>query len=114
MTDPTWLFSSFTIAATIVLIGVPITWRMLKEKRSGFPLADERTQRITGREATITLNIGNYTILTILFTTIVSQEFLGKPGFDDSPCGYLLIGVLLMQSLTFLTLRWYLGKRGDS
>lgn len=113
MTNTTWLFSSFIVATTIVLIGVLIVWRMLKEKRSGFPRADERTQRITGRAAMFTLNIGNYSIIAILFTAIISQEFFGGPGFGDSPCGYLLVGVLLMQSLTFLVLRWYLGRRGD-
>jgi|GEM_PF-744163 len=108
-----WLATSGVIAATIVLIGILLVWRILKDRRSGFPVADERTQRITGRAATMALNAGSYFIIAILIWTIIAREFLGVPSFSEDFYSYSLIAVLLVQSLLFGLIRWYLGRRGE-
>jgi len=109
-----WLATSGLIAAAIVLIGILLVWRILKDRKAGFPVADERTQRINGRAATIALNAGSYLIIAILIGTLIAREFLGIPSFGEDFYSYSLIAVLLVQSLSSGLLRWYLGRKGDS
>ena len=114
MTGFEWLATSGAIAVAIVLIGILLVWRILKDRRSGFPVADERTQRITGRAAAIALNVGSYFIIAVLIWTIIAREFLGVPSFSEDFYSYSLIAVLLVQSISMLLLRWYFGRKGDS
>ena len=51
MADFIWPIVSIGNIALIILIGVLVLWKMLKEKKSGFPLADERTQKLNGKAA---------------------------------------------------------------
>jgi hypothetical protein len=114
MTGFEWMATTGLIAAAIVLIGILLVWRTLKDRKAGFPAADERTQKITGRAARMALNAGSYFIIAILIGTIIAREFLGVPSFGEDFYSYSLIAVLLVQSLSFLLLRWYLGRKGDS
>ncbi len=52
MADVAWLIGSTGIIALLILIGIVTLWRTLKEKKSGFPSADERTQKINGKQHT--------------------------------------------------------------
>ena len=101
------------IAATIVLIGILFTWRVLRDRRQGFPIADERTQVIAGRAARMALNIGWVFVLAIMFWSIVAREFLGMPSFGEDYYSYSLIAVLLFQSISFALIRWYLDRKGE-
>ena len=110
MTGFEWLASSGLIAVAIVVIGILFVRRTLKDKKAGFPATDERTQRITGRAAMTALNLGWYFIVAILIGAIVAREFLGMPSFGEDFYSYSLITVLLVQSLSFLLLRWHFGR----
>jgi hypothetical protein len=114
MTGFEWTASSGLVAAVIVLLAILLVWRTLKDRRAGFPAADERTRMITGRAAMMALNAGWYFIIAILIGTIIAREFLGVPGFSEDFYSYSLIAVLLIQSLSFGLLRWYFGIKGDS
>ena len=110
MADFIWPIVSFGILALIILIGVLALWKTLKEKKSGFPIADERTQRINGKAAYFALFMGQYFIIAILMVMLVGREFLGMPEIE---AGYPLIASLLVSSLSYLVLRWYLGRKGE-
>jgi len=114
MTGFEWTASSGLIAAAIVLIAILLVWRTLKDRKAGFSAADERTRMITGRAAKMALNVGSYFIIAILIGTIIARDFLGVPGFSEDFYSYSLIAVLLVQSLSFGALSWYLGRKGDS
>ena len=105
-----WLVVSLGITAIIVLLGVLLVWKIYKDRKSGFPMRDERTSKITGRAATYALYIGSYFILAFLFILIIGKEFYGIPEID---AGYPLIASLLVFNVTFLVLRWYLNQKGD-
>jgi len=105
-----WLVVSLGIMAIIVLLGVLLVWKIYKDRKSGFPMRDERTSKITGRAATYALYIGSYFILAFLFILIIGKEFYGIPEIDP---GYPLIASLLVFNVTFLVLRWYLNQKGD-
>ena len=105
-----WPVVSLGIAAIIVLLGILLVWKMHKDRKSGFPVRDERTTKITGRAATYALYIGSYFIIAFLFILIIGKEFYGLPEID---AGYPLIASLLVFNLTFLGLRWYFNRKSD-
>jgi uncharacterized membrane protein len=105
-----WPVVSLGIAAIIVLLGILLVWKIYKDRKSGFPVRDERTTKITGRAATYALYIGSYFIIALLFILIIGKEFYGLPEID---AGYPLIASLLVFNLTFLGLRWYFNRKSD-
>lgn len=105
-----WLVVSIGIPAIIVFVGVFVIWRILKDRRSGFPLKDERTQRVTGTAATYAFYIGLYFTLALMLGNLINLEFLGTPLLET---GYALILSLLVNSMTYLGLRAYFDRKGD-
>jgi uncharacterized Tic20 family protein len=108
--DFTWLITSGGILALIVLIGVLVVWKTLKDKKSGFPLADERTRKLNWKAAYYAMFMCQYFIIAYLLVNIVGREFFGTPEIE---AGYPMIATLLVSSLSFLVLRWYLGRKGE-
>jgi hypothetical protein len=110
VTDLMWPIINAGIATMIALIAVLLFWRIRKEKKSGFPMQDERTSKIFGKAATCSLYIGSYFIIALLFTFIIGREFYDLPDVD---AGYPLVASLLVYNVSFLILRWYLGRKGE-
>jgi len=110
MADITWPIMSTGILALMILIGVLGLWKRLKEKKSGFPLADERTQKLSWKAAYYAMFMGQYFIVAYLLVNIVGREFFGVPEIE---AGYPMIGTLLVSSVSFLVLRWYFGRKGE-
>jgi len=109
MTFP-WQVASVGILATGVLIGVFAIWKILNDRRTGFPIKDERTQKITGTAATYAFYIGSYFMIALMLANILNLELLGVPLLDT---GYALVASILVNSLTFLGLRMYFNRKGD-
>jgi len=105
-----WPIVSIGIIITIVLIGIIAIWIIVKERKSGFPSKDERTQRITGRAATYSLFIGLYFMLALSWIYIVGRELLGYYLFD---AGSVLVASVLVESVSMLVLRWHFGRKGE-
>jgi len=110
MADFTWLIPSGGILALIILIGVLVLWKTLKDKKSGFPLADERTQKLNWKAGYYAMFMGQYFILAYLWVTFVGREFFGMPEIE---AGYPMIAALLASSVFFLVLRWHFGRKGE-
>jgi hypothetical protein len=114
MTDLTWLIPSYGILLIIILIGIFVVLRLVKERRSGFPAGDERTQKIMGKAATVALYIGMYFTLALLAANLIGNELYGTYGSFFPEAGYALIASLLVYSVSFIILRWYFGRKADS
>ena len=110
MADLTWPILSVSIMITIVLIGILTLWKLSKERKSGFPIKDERTQKINGKAAYYALFIGSYFILAFLFIKIFAREIYDVRDID---AGYPMIAALLVFNVSFIILRLYLDKKGD-
>jgi Na+/H+ antiporter NhaD/arsenite permease-like protein len=111
--DFIWPIVSIGILALIILIGVLLLWKtraMLKEKKSGFPLKDERTQKLNGKAAYYAMFICQYFILAFVWIIFIGKEFFGMPEIE---AGYPMIATLLVSALSFLMLRWHFGKKGE-
>ena len=109
--DLLWPIVSVGIIAVMFLIGVLLVWRIRKDRRSGYPSGDERTQMISGKAAAYSLPIGLYFMIAFLLVFIVSRELLGYYLFN---AGDALVASMLVQSVTWAVLRWYLGRKGES
>jgi hypothetical protein len=105
-----WPVASGGILAIIILVGVFVIWKILKDRRSGFPIKDERTQKVTGTAATYTFYIGTYFMIALMLANILSRELLGTYLYEE---GYALVASILVNSLTFLGLRMYFDRKGD-
>jgi uncharacterized membrane protein len=110
MTDVPWPAISIVILATGVLIGILTIWRKLEDRKSGFPAQDERTKKVTGKAAKYAFYIGAYFMISLMVANLINLEFTGLPLLD---AGYALVISLLVQSMTFLGLRWYFNRKGE-
>jgi len=110
MTDFLWPIIMVLIAALGVIIGVFTIWKTHRERKSGFPRADERTSRINGKAAFYSLYIGLYFMIAVLLTLLVGGEFFAFPDLDAMPA---LNASILVFSVSFLVLRWYFNRKGD-
>ena len=105
-----WSIVGIIIPVLIALIGILMVWRILKDRRSGFPSGDERTQKITGKAAIAALLIGSYFTLALMFMLIFGRELYNLQNVD---AGYLLIATLLVSNVSFIIMRWIFGRKGD-
>jgi hypothetical protein len=110
VTDIIWPLTSIGIVVVIVLVGIIVVWRIHKDRKSGFPSGDERTQRIMGKAATFALYIGWYFTLALMFMLIFGRELYNLQNVD---AGYLLLATLLVSTISFLILCWVFGRKGD-
>jgi hypothetical protein len=110
MTDFTWSIPSIGILALIISIGILVLWKRLKDKQSGFPLVDERTQRLNWKAGYYAMFMGQYFIVAYLFVNIIGGEFFGM---SEIEAGYPMIAALLASSVSFLVLRWHFGRQGE-
>ena len=110
MNNLVWPLVTIGIMAIGILVGVFVVWRMLEDRKSGFPAKDERTRRVTGKAAYYAFYIGSYFMVALMVVNLVGQEFLGLPSLDG---WYALAASIFVQGLTFIGLRWYFDRKGD-
>lgn len=110
MSNLVWHLTSGGILVTIVLIGIFAVWKILKEKRSGFPLNDERTQKITGTAAKYAFYIGSYFMLALMGVNLLNQVFTDAPLLET---GYALVISVLVQNLAYIGILAYFNRKGD-
>jgi uncharacterized membrane protein len=110
MTNMPWSGVSIGILATIVILGIYAIWKIQKELRSGFPLKDERTLRVSGKAAYFAFHIGSYFMIALMLGNILSREFRGVYLLDG---WYALIFSIIVQSLMYLGFRFYFDRKED-
>jgi hypothetical protein len=110
VTDNTWPLVSIGIGIVVVIIGMAYLLFRLRDRASGFPAEDERTERITGIAARYALHIGLYFMLAVMFALIIGRELFGMP---DPGAGPVVVVSILVFSVTYLVLHWRLNRRED-
>jgi hypothetical protein len=110
MADLSWPVVSAGIVVLIVLFGVLALWITLKERKSGFPLSDERTRHLNGKAAYYAMWMCQYFILAYLLVMIAGREFFGMP---EIGAGYPMIAALLVSCVSFSVLQWYFSRNEE-
>ena len=110
MNNLPWSEVTGLILATVIVTGVFFIWRMLKELRSGLPLKDEGTQRVSGKAAYYSFYLGSYFMIVLMLLNIVNREFRGAYLLDG---WYALMFSIIVQNLMYIGFRQYFDGRED-
>ena len=110
MTEFTWPIILIVNAVLVLLVGVFVIWKLHREKKSGYPLNDERTLKISGRAAIGTYYISVAFMVTLLLFIIFGTEFLALPELE---AGWAVIAVMLVTGISYGLLSWYYSRKGD-
>ena len=110
MTDFVWPTILILNAVLVVLLGVLVLWKINKAKKSGYPLKDERTTKISGKAAMGTYYISLAFMISLALFMIFGTEFLALPELD---AGWAIIAVMLVMGISNALLNWYYSRKGD-
>jgi UDP-N-acetylmuramyl pentapeptide phosphotransferase/UDP-N-acetylglucosamine-1-phosphate transferase len=98
-------------AVLIILLAIFLIWTVQKNKKSGYPMQDERTSKIQGKAALGTYYITLAFMVSIMLWNIFGNEFLNfLPELDT---GYTVIAIMLVMGFSFGLLSWYYAKKGE-
>lgn len=110
MTGFEWPIILILNAVLVVLVGVLVLWKIHKEKKSGYPIKDERTIKISGKAATGTYYISLAFMISLALFMIFGTEFLALPELD---AGWAIIAIMLVMGISNALLQWYYNRKGD-
>ena len=110
MTDFTWPIILIVNAVLVVLVGVFVLWKIHREKKSGYPINDERTIKISGRAAIGTYYISLAFMVSLALFIIFGTEFLDLPELE---AGWAIIAIMLVEGISYGLLMWYYSRKGD-
>lgn len=110
MTDFAWPIILIVNAVLVLLVGVFVIWKIHREKKSGYPINDERTLKISGRAAIGTYYINLAFMISLALFIIFGTEFLNLPQLD---AGWAIIAIMLVSGLSYGLLSWYYSRKGD-
>ena len=82
------------IAVTIVIIASLMVFRYINAKRTGYPLADERTAKATGMAAQIAILIGSYLMILLNVYNLFLYKMIGWNRIDAMPALNLTVIVM--------------------
>lgn len=105
-----WITTIPIIALTIVALAVYSVWKINKEKKSGFPLKDERTAKIQGKAYKAGWFIGAFYLLALNFYNLISIEFLGGEPLESMP---VINSAVIIMGMSVLLLITYYQRKED-
>jgi len=108
MAETIWLTTIPIIAVLIVAIGAYSLWRIVKEKRSGFPLQDERTARLQGKAAMAAFYLGTWYLILLNFYNLYRIEFLGLEELESMP---VINSAVLLMGVGYIVLYAYFNRK---
>ena len=98
-------------AVIIILLAIFMIWMVRRNKKSGYPMQDERTSKIQGKAALGTYYINLVFMVSIMLWNIFGNEFIDfLPELDT---GYTVLAIMLVMGFSFGLLSWYYAKKGE-
>jgi len=110
MTDFVWPIILIVNAVLVLLVGVLVLWKIHKDKKSGYPIQDERTTKINGKAAIGTYYINLAFMISLALFVTFGTEFLALPELD---AGWAIIAIMLVSGISYGLLSWYYSRKGD-
>ena len=109
MTDFVWPTILILNAVLMLLVAFFVLWKVRKERKSGFPLKDERTAKISGKAAIGTYYINLAFMISLGLFIIFGTEFLDLPKLD---AGWAIIAIMLVSGISYGLLSLYYSRKG--
>jgi uncharacterized membrane protein len=110
MTEFVWPTILIVNAVLVLLVGVLVLWKIQKDRKSGYPIKDERTMKISGKAAIGTYYISLAFMISLALFIIFGTEFLALPELD---AGWAIIAIMLVNGISYGLLSWYYSRKGD-
>ena len=105
-----WALGIPLVGLTIAALAIYTVWKIAKSKKSGFPLKDERTAKISGKAFQAGFFVGTYYLIALNFYNIISIEFLGGGPLESMP---VINSALIIMGMTVILLMTYLQRKED-
>jgi len=112
MTGFAWPIILIVNAVLVLLIGVLVLWKVHRDKKSGYPVNDERTIKISGKAAIGTYYISLAFMISLLLFIIFGTEFLGQL-LPELEARWAIISIMLVNGISYALLSWYYSRKGD-
>jgi uncharacterized membrane protein len=105
-----WAIGVPFIGLTIAAVAIYMIWTISKSKKSGFPLEDERTTKISGKAYQAGFLIGIYYLIALNFYNIINIEFLGGTQLESM---LVINSALIVMGVSVIVLKMYLERKED-
>jgi hypothetical protein len=105
-----WVLAIPTVGLTIVAVAIYKLWTIAKSKKSGFPLKDERTAKISGKAFQGGFLVGAFYLIALNFYNIINIEFLGGTQLESM---FVINSAVIIMGLTVIVLKTYLDRKED-
>jgi uncharacterized membrane protein len=105
-----WFIGVPIVGLAIVAIAAYLLWRMIRSRRTGELLKDERTEKITGKAFQVGFMVGSFYLIALNFHNIFSLELLGGGPLESMP---VINSTLIVMGVAVLVAAAYLNKRED-
>jgi uncharacterized membrane protein len=106
-----WSDTPFLILGAIVIIGIIVIWIIGREVKSGFPLNDERSDKIKGKAALKAYYVGIVFLAAEGLWLTLGKEFLNLP---QPEAGWMLIAAMLALGLSFGAFSLYYSREDET
>jgi uncharacterized membrane protein len=105
-----WAIGVPFIGLTIAAVAIYMIWAISKSKKSGFPLEDERTTKISGKAYQAGFLIGIYNLIALNYYNIINIEFLGGTQLESM---LVINSALIVMGVSVIVLKMYLERKED-
>lgn len=110
MANTIWFTAVPLIAILIVALGTYKIWRTIKERKSGYPLRDERTLKIQGKAAIAAFNLGTWYLILLNFYNMYRIELQGLSELGSMP---VINSAVILMGVTHIILSTYYSRQED-
>jgi hypothetical protein len=105
-----WALGIPLVGIAIVAVAIYTIWMMAKSKKSGYPLQDERTTKISGQAYQAGFLIGAFYLVSLNFYNIIAIEFFGGVELESM---LVINSALIIMGLSVIILKTYLERKED-
>jgi len=105
-----WTLAVPLVGLLIVALAFFLLWRITRSKKTGIPIEDERTIKISGKAYQAGFLIGAYYLIAFNFYNIINIEVLGGKQLESL---LVINSALIIMGITVIVLKKYLERKED-
>ncbi|MBN1683158.1 hypothetical protein JW865_06365 [Candidatus Bathyarchaeota archaeon] len=110
MSELGWPIISLFIGGTLIAFLALYLFKIRRELKAGYPLKDERTERITGKAAMGTYYVTLFFLVAQCFWILLGYEVMHLPEIE---AGWYSISTMMVMGFSFGILNWYYVRKEE-